>query len=121
MLPISFSGSGEGEGGNYLTQFYNGKPSTSEADPVPVTAPGTTSGIDAEMRPGGQISGRVTDASKVHASSKAIKALNAGRTLHVSGPFTFQSALGGAPVTHVESAVVRKPKKPRKHAKGKKH
>jgi hypothetical protein len=57
---------------------------------------------------------------KVHASSKAIKALNAGRTLHVSGAFTFQSALGGAPVTHTESAVVRKPKKhSKKH--GKKH
>ena len=35
---------------------------------------------------------------KVHASSKAIKALKAGHTLHVSGTFTFQSALGGPPV-----------------------
>ena len=266
---VSFSGSEEGEGGNYLTQFYNGKSNEAEADPLSVTAPGATSGIDAEMRPGGQISGRVTDAStyaalanilvcaqrvggsgfgigpctstkavggsasatsnslqipvpnggftmtgppvfeaksgnldfffqffnpgalrwslsfrnadvgfadalglgpgggevaeaarrkrgsrrckagfvkhgrrcvhltvpfaggsrsvaagtveiKVHASSKALKALNAGRTLHVSGPFTFQSALGGAPVTHIESAVVHKPKQ-KKHRKGKKH
>jgi hypothetical protein len=56
---------------------------------------------------------------KVHASSKALKALNAGRTLHVSGPFTFQSALGGAPVTHVESAVLHGRKKSRKHGKHK--
>jgi Carboxypeptidase regulatory-like domain len=56
---------------------------------------------------------------KVHASSKARKALNAGRTLHVSGPFTFQSALGGAPVTHVESAVVHGRKKARKHGRHK--
>jgi hypothetical protein len=54
---------------------------------------------------------------KVHASSKAIKALNAGRTLHVSGTFTFQSSLGGKPVTHSVSVVVRKPKGHAKHAK----
>jgi hypothetical protein len=52
----------------------------------------------------------------VHASAKALKALKDGRKLHVSGPFTFQSALGGAPVTHIESAVVRESKK-----KSKKH
>jgi hypothetical protein len=51
---------------------------------------------------------------KVHASSKAIKALKAGHTLHVSGPFTFQSALGGAPVTHNVSTVVHWPKKSKK-------
>jgi hypothetical protein len=56
---------------------------------------------------------------KVHASSKALKALNAGRTLHVSGPFTFQSALGGAPVTHVESAVLHGHKKARKRGRHK--
>jgi uncharacterized protein YodC (DUF2158 family) len=59
---------------------------------------------------------------KVHASSKAIKALKAGHTLHVSGQFTFQSALGGPAVTHTESAVVRLPKKhAKKHGKGKGH
>jgi len=55
---------------------------------------------------------------KVHASSQAIKGLKAGHTLHVSGVFTFQSSLGGAPVKHTESAVVKLAKK--KH-KGKKH
>jgi hypothetical protein len=48
---------------------------------------------------------------KAHASAKAIKALKAGRTLHVSGKFTFQSALGGSPATRAESAVVRLPKR----------
>jgi hypothetical protein len=53
---------------------------------------------------------------KVHAGAKALKALKAGHPLHVSGPFTFQSALGGAPVTHTESAVVHWPRK-KKHGK----
>jgi hypothetical protein len=43
---------------------------------------------------------------KVHPSAKALKAIRAGRTLHVSGRFKFQSALGGTPVTHTEQAVV---------------
>jgi molybdopterin-binding protein len=58
---------------------------------------------------------------KVHASSKAIKALKAGHTLHVSGTFIFQSVFGGPAVAKQESAVVRLPKKHSKgHGKGKK-
>jgi hypothetical protein len=59
---------------------------------------------------------------KVHADSRAIKALKAGHTLHVSGKFTFQSALGGPAVSKTESAVVRLSKKASKgkHGKGKK-
>lgn len=57
---------------------------------------------------------------KVHAGSKAIKALKAGHTLHVSGTFIFQSAFGGPAVAKQESAVVRLPKKKSKaHGKGK--
>ncbi|HEY3970286.1 MAG TPA: carboxypeptidase-like regulatory domain-containing protein [Solirubrobacteraceae bacterium] len=59
---------------------------------------------------------------KVHASSKAIKALKTGRTLHVSGTFVFQSVFGGPAVAKQESAVVRLPKKKSKakgHGKGK--
>jgi hypothetical protein len=57
---------------------------------------------------------------KVHVGSKAIKALKAGRTLHVSGKFTFQSALGGPAVSKTVSTVVRMPKKSaKKHGKGK--
>ena len=50
----------------------------------------------------------------VHASAKALKALEGGHTLHVSGTFKFQSALGGAGITHTESAIVHPPKKPKK-------
>lgn len=57
---ISFST--ESEGGNYLKQFFNGKPTLGEADPVAVTAPNATGGVDAQLHAGGQISGRVTDA-----------------------------------------------------------
>ena len=55
---------------------------------------------------------------KVHASSKAIRALKEGHTLHVSGTFIFQSAFGGPAVAKQESAVVRLPKK---HSKAKGH
>ncbi len=55
---------------------------------------------------------------KVHADSKALKALKSGHTLHVSGTFTFQSALGGPPVAHTVSTVVHPSKKA---TKGKRH
>jgi hypothetical protein len=55
---------------------------------------------------------------EVHAGVKALRALKAGHTLHVSGLFTFQSALGGARITHTESAVVHWPKKKKHSAKG---
>jgi hypothetical protein len=48
---------------NYLPQYYNGKPTAGEANPVSVTAGVTTSGIDAALHPGGQLTGTVTDAS----------------------------------------------------------
>jgi hypothetical protein len=50
-------------GGNYLPQFYSGKNLSPEATAVPVTAPGATGGINAEMKAGGQISGRAVDAN----------------------------------------------------------
>ena len=52
-----------GYGGNYITQFYNGKSSLANADAVSVTAGQATSGIDAALQAGGQITGMVTDAS----------------------------------------------------------
>ena len=50
-------------GGDYVAQFYNGKATLATADTVPVTAGSTTSGIDAALAAGGQISGTVRDAS----------------------------------------------------------
>jgi RHS repeat-associated protein len=54
---VSFNGTAE-----YTQQYYNGKTSYSGADPVAVTAESTSPGIDAELQPGGTISGTVTSA-----------------------------------------------------------
>jgi hypothetical protein len=48
---------------------------------------------------------------RVHVAAKAVEALETGHTLHVSGPLTFQSVLGGTPTVHVESTTVRWPRK----------
>jgi Carboxypeptidase regulatory-like domain len=45
---------------NYLRQYYDGKGSLGDATAVAVTAGAVKSGVDAELRPGGQISGSVT-------------------------------------------------------------
>jgi hypothetical protein len=47
--------------GNYVPQFYNGKPTLDVADPVAVTAGATTHGIDAALDIGGVITGHVKD------------------------------------------------------------
>jgi hypothetical protein len=59
---VEFSASFSGEL-NFITQYYDGKSSASEAAAVSVTAGSTTPGIDAELKAGGQIVGRVTDVS----------------------------------------------------------
>jgi Carboxypeptidase regulatory-like domain len=50
-------------GRNYLSQFYDGKTASSEAQLVPVAAGQTTQGIDAGLQEGAQITGMVTAAS----------------------------------------------------------
>jgi hypothetical protein len=47
----------------YLPQFYNGKSNPEDADPITVTAPDITSGIDFRMVRAGAIQGRVNIAS----------------------------------------------------------
>ncbi len=59
-------------GGNYLSQYYDGKPSFAEADPIAVSVGETTSGIDAELEKGGEVTGTVTDAE----SDEPIKDVN---------------------------------------------
>ncbi len=54
---------GNSGGLNLITQYYNGKAASGEANPVSVTAPSTTSGINAAMSEGGKISGLVTSAT----------------------------------------------------------
>src|SRR5208283_556708 len=50
-------------GANYITQYYNGKSKFSEATPVSVTTGTTTPDINAALQPGGEVSGKVTNAS----------------------------------------------------------
>lgn len=49
-----------GFGGEYLTQYYSGRAALLEADPVAAHSGEITGGINAEMRSGGHITGRVT-------------------------------------------------------------
>jgi Carboxypeptidase regulatory-like domain len=51
-----------GNGVNYVFQVFDGKSSWAEADPVIVAAGATTPEVDAELLPGGAISGKVTTA-----------------------------------------------------------
>jgi RHS repeat-associated protein len=62
LLATSYKLEFSGEGGNYLTQFYRGKGSLTEAEPLTVAAGETKSGIDAALQAGGQIKGKVTSA-----------------------------------------------------------
>jgi hypothetical protein len=57
---------------NYVTQFYDGKSSFAEAQPVSVAAASATSGIDAKLQEGGRIAGRVTSSSAGAAIKGAI-------------------------------------------------
>jgi len=57
---------------NYLDQYYDDQSSYYEADPVDVTDGATTSGIDAALSPGGEITGKVTSA----ASNDAIEGID---------------------------------------------
>jgi hypothetical protein len=58
---VEFISPAESEPG-YITQYYKGTTSYEDAKAVPVNAPATTSGIDAELEEGGRITGEVTRA-----------------------------------------------------------
>jgi hypothetical protein len=47
----------------YITQWYNNKADLTSATAVPVSAPGTTSGIDVALVKGARITGKITDSS----------------------------------------------------------
>jgi hypothetical protein len=100
---------------NYVTQFYNGKSTYAEAQPVTVTAGGTVSGIDAKLAEGGRITGRVTDASTGAAIERAIVCAfgsnpeSGGCALtNANGEYTITGLVGGeykvgfaSPLTYV--------------------
>jgi hypothetical protein len=50
---------------NYLTQYYQGSEDYNDWDPVAVTVGETTEGIDAAMKPGAQILGRVLEVGTI--------------------------------------------------------
>jgi len=60
VYAVEFSG-GCGNAGSFAPQYYRGEVNRGSADPVDATAGHTTPGIDATMRPGGTITGVVTD------------------------------------------------------------
>jgi hypothetical protein len=65
--------SGDFEGLNYVTQFYEGATSLSKAKPVVIVTEGETQGnIDAALEVGGEVSGAVTDALTHKALSNAV-------------------------------------------------
>ncbi len=88
--------------GNYLSQWYNGKSLEGEATPVSVTAPGTTSGINAALATGGQITGKVTAAAggaalaNVDVCAEDVKVGHGCATTNSGGEYTIQSLPNGA-------------------------
>ena len=88
--------------GNYLSQWYNGKSLEGEATPVSVTAPGTTSGINAVLSPGGQITGRVTAVgggvalANIDVCAEDVKVGGGCATTNSGGEYTIQSLPSGA-------------------------
>jgi 5-hydroxyisourate hydrolase-like protein (transthyretin family) len=50
-----------GNGAPYMDQYYNGKLTQALSDPVTVSAPNLTAGINAALQRGGRIAGMVTD------------------------------------------------------------
>jgi PKD domain/Carboxypeptidase regulatory-like domain len=86
-----------GDGANYVAQYYHDKSSYAEAEAVAVTAGSTTTEIDTAMVVGGQIAGKVTNASTkaavsgIDVCSRAVSApqfFNQCATTNASGEYT---------------------------------
>jgi hypothetical protein len=80
----------------YITQYYNDQPGLEGATPITVTAPNPVTGIDAALRAGSQIFGRVTDATSdeplanitVRVRNAAGASVAFGRTTFLGGYIT---------------------------------
>ncbi len=89
---------------NYLTQYFDGKGSLSEANPVAVTSGETKSGIDAALQPGGEIKGTITSAkSKLPVAGAEVTAYTASddyyvtsTTTNAKGEYTLERLSGGS-------------------------
>jgi len=65
----------------YVTKWYNNKHNSFDADYLYITAGQTLSNIDAQLDPGGQISGRVTDGSNNGIQGAEIRTLNSSNEI----------------------------------------
>ena len=99
---VEFSSPAE-SGLNYVTQYFDGKASPEEAQPVAVSAGELTPGIDAELQEGGRVAGRVTSAvtsaalERVLVCSLPSDGSESGCTFtNADGEYTI-SALAGGP------------------------
>jgi hypothetical protein len=86
---------------NYVGEWYNDKSSFATADPVAVIAGSTTSNINAQLTSGGQISGRVTNASAIGIQNIQVRVYDLGNNsvgtinTDASGNYTVSGLPGG--------------------------
>ena len=69
---------------NFLPQFLGGGSTIAGAYGVSVSAGATTSGVEIHLQPGGQITGKVTDASSVPIANALVDAYDAGGDIAAS-------------------------------------
>ena len=87
---------------NYVTQYYNGASTPGGATPVTVSEATGATGIDAALKAGGRITGRVTDASTgapigeivVCAIRSPFEGIKCAST-HANGEYSIASLAGG--------------------------
>jgi 5-hydroxyisourate hydrolase-like protein (transthyretin family) len=95
--------SANSEVGNYAPQYYNVKSSLAEAEPVSVTAGSTTPEINAQMQPGGQITGTVTDSEGKPLQGVDVSVFEAGGSSTVPVGYTQTDPTGDYTVADLAS------------------
>jgi 5-hydroxyisourate hydrolase-like protein (transthyretin family) len=98
---VEFSASSEV--GNYAPQYYNAKPALAEAEAVSVTAGANTSEINAQMQPGGQITGTVTDNEGKPLADVSVKVFEAGGSKTVPVLYAQTGLTGNYTVSNLAS------------------
>jgi Carboxypeptidase regulatory-like domain len=88
--------------GVYITQYYDDKPSGQGATPVQVSAPASTTGIDASLSEGGRITGKVTSTAGapieedvVCAAERTGEALGGCAVTNAAGEYTISGLPSG--------------------------
>jgi Carboxypeptidase regulatory-like domain len=86
----------------YVRQYFNGVASFEDADEVVVAGGGTVSGVDAELEEGGEIAGRVTDATtgagieEVEVCAFTLSVFGGCALTNSSGNYTIQGVASGS-------------------------